>query len=424
MGTTTALVTAGSSEEGTLMYLVSTTAPTTTEGFSETVPTVESITEAGNYNVYYYIKGDDTHSDSEIASVAATVLSDKYDLTFEAANDNTIEDGKASVTVAGTAATPTDGKVSAVKMGSEVKIKVKTGYKIKSVKAGKDESIDLSKLTDAYEAQDGDVLTGTLGANVKITIADGATVKLKGVTINGENNPNYNWAGLTCAGDATIILADGSVNTLKGFYDNYPGIFVPQNKTLTIKGSTGKLSASSTGYTNLSGSACGIGGVYKGSCGNIVIEGGDITATGGMYAAGIGSSMEGTCGNIVIQGGDIKATGDMFGAGIGAGQKGSCGAITISGGTVNATGGTFAAGIGSGNDASCGAIEISGGTVTAQGGRISAGIGKGYGDEASCTSVTITTGVTKVTSTKGESATNSIEATTVTIEDESKVTQN
>ncbi len=136
MGTTTALVTAGSSEEGTMMYLVSTTAPTTTEGFSETVPTVESITEAGNYNVYYYIKGDDTHSDSEISSVAATVLPDKYDLSFEAANDNTSEAHKATVTVAGTATTPTDGKVSAVKMGSEVKLKVKTGYKIKSVEAG------------------------------------------------------------------------------------------------------------------------------------------------------------------------------------------------------------------------------------------------------------------------------------------------
>jgi len=43
----------------------------------------------------------------------------------------------------------------------------------------------LSLLTADYTAQNGDKLTGTLGSNVKISIADGATVTLKDVNING-----------------------------------------------------------------------------------------------------------------------------------------------------------------------------------------------------------------------------------------------
>ena len=112
-------------------------------------------------------------------------------------------------------------------------------------------SIDLSKLTADYEAQDGDVLTGTLDGKkqpYKITIADGATVTLDGVTINGVSSSDVKWAGITCLGDATIILKDGSKNTVKGFYEDYPGIQAgPTGKTLVIKGEdqgTGSLDAS------------------------------------------------------------------------------------------------------------------------------------------------------------------------------------
>ena len=297
--------------------------------------------------------------------------------------------------------------------------------------------IDLSKLTADYEAKDGDVLTGTLGANVKISIADGATVTLDGVTITGENHPRYTWAGITCEGDATIILKDGSTNTVKGFYAFHPGIDVPgdaenpaNNKTLTIKG-TGSLTASSNGQ------GAGIGGGYGIACGNIKIEGGTITATGSSDAAGIGSANNSSCGSITISGGTITATGGNEGAGIGSGYKAKCGDITISGGTIEATGGTDAAGIGSGydNGASCGDITISGGTVTATGGIGGAGIGSGYEGscvditisggtvtatgrnegagigssfDGKCGNITITTGVTKVTATKGSDSPNSI----------------
>ena len=241
--------------------------------------------------------------------------------------------------------------------------------------------IDLAKVTSDTTVEDGYTVTGTLRDEVKviISIAAGATVTLDGVSINGENDGNYSWAGITCEGNATIILKDGSKNTVKGFSQEYPGIYVPEDNTLIIKGGaagTGKLTASSNGY----GAGIGGGGGYGIYCGNIEIQGGVITATGGSEAAGIGS-----------------------------GQAADCGTITISGGTVTATGGYQAAGIGSGGgESSCGNITISGGTVTAKGGEEAAGIGSGV--DAFCGDITITNGVTKVTATKGANAPNSIGA--------------
>ena len=333
--------------------------------------------------------------------------------------------------------------------------------------------VDLSTVTTATTIKDGYTVTGTLDvANypVKISIADGATVTLDGVTITGENSLDYKWAGITCLGDATIILKDDSENSVKGFHQNYPGIYVPgdadnpaNNKTLTIKGETkgtGKLTASSNG------NGAGIGGGNSINCGNIEIQGGKITATGGSYAAGIGGANSSTCGSItisggtvtatcganaagigsgycgncvdiIITGGSVTATGGNEGAGIGSGFQGTCGNISISGGTVEATGGADGAGIGSGydNSASCGDITISGGTVTATGGSGGAGIGSGYEGscvditisggtvtatgrnegagigssfDGKCGNITITTGVTQVTATKGSDSPNSI----------------
>ena len=261
-------------------------------------------------------------------------------------------------------------------------------------------SIDLSKLTADYEAQDGDVLTGTLDGKkqpYKITIADGATVTLDGVTINGVSSSDVKWAGITCLGNATIILKDGSKNTVKGFYEDYPGIQAgPTGKTLVIKGEdqgTGSLDASP----------------YDGG-------------TEHSYGAGIGGGLDISCGDINIQGGVITVTGGYGAAGIGVGEgyeeeNVSCATITISGGNVTATGGYGAAGIGGGYayqyGVTCGAITISGGTVTAAGGDNAAGIGSGEsnsGNTNTCGDITVTADVTSVTATKGKNATNSIGA--------------
>ena len=260
----------------------------------------------------------------------------------------------------------------------------------------------LSTITSNYTAQDGERLYGKLGSNVKISIADGATVTLKDVTINGVNSGSYEWAGITCAGDATITLE--GTNTVKGFDWRYPGIYVPEGKTLIING-TGSLNASNNGRST------GIGGGFYMHCGNIVINGGNITATGGSYNAGIGGG-EGDsgdvirCGNITINGGTVTATGGDDAAGIGCGYYGASGTINITSGTVTATGGDDAAGIGSADGGSCGAITISGGTFAATGTGDGAGIGSGR--DGNCGTIDITSGT--VTATKGSSWAQSIGA--------------
>ena len=261
-------------------------------------------------------------------------------------------------------------------------------------------------VTGNYEAQNGDVLKGTLGGNYKISIAAGATVTLAGVTINGVDSESYKWAGITCLGNATIVLADGSTNTVKGFYGGYPGLQAgPSGTTLIINGTTGKLVASSTGADRGNGSGIGVG--EKSTCGDIVINGGIIIASSARYGAGIGSSPSGSsgdlnsiCGNITINGGDITATGGFCAAGIGTswapGATSSCGNITINGGIIKATGGQRAAGIGSGyaqhGPSKCGNISISSNvtSVTAtKGWNAQNSIGKG--DSGNCGTVTFGT---------------------------------
>lgn len=185
--------------------------------------------------------------------------------------------------------------------------------------------VDLATLTSDYVAQDGDVISGILGS-YRLTIADKATVTLKGVGITQiPNRVTHEFAGITCAGDATIILAPNTTNTVIGGYENYPGIFVTEGKTLTIKG-LGSLESSSQGW------AAGIGGGKDLACGSIVIEEGTIRAKAGKNAAAIGSGWYGSCDDITIKSSVTnvtlvkKANG---GYSIGAGKNATCGTVTI-----------------------------------------------------------------------------------------------
>ena len=76
VGKTTVLVSGGVADGGTLWYAVTTTntKPTSTAGFSDAVPTAKDITASGTVYVWYYVKGDDTHSDSEIAGPVSVTL--------------------------------------------------------------------------------------------------------------------------------------------------------------------------------------------------------------------------------------------------------------------------------------------------------------------------------------------------------------
>ena len=250
-----------------------------------------------------------------------------------------------------------------------------------------------------------------------ITIGAGGTANLSGVNISAGGS------AIACSGNATINLLEGTTNRANGTC----GIRIGgSGTTLTING-PGTLYAQSGEY-----GAAGIGGTDKAAVGNIVINGGEIHATGGYYAAGIGSghgtgggySEPGSCGTITIHGGTIEAHGGEGGAGIGAGagissyssitidggnvtaygdrtygagigsggSNTSAGPITISGAStvVNATGATYAAGIGSGDSSPCGNITISGGNITANAGEFGAGIG--CGSSASCGDILINGG--------------------------------
>ena len=192
-------------------------------------------------------------------------------------------------------------------------------------------NVVIHSLTGAVTLEDGDVLSGTGGTDTHVTIADGATVTLSGVTIIAVSDDYQNkHPGITCAGNATIILAEGTTNNIQGGLQR-AGIFVPSVKKLTIDGS-GSL-------TVIGGRmGAGIGCNYISSCGDISIMGGTITATGGQLAAGIGSTSHQTCGTITISGGTVTATGGYRAAGIGCGESEcSCLGVTITSDVVNLT---------------------------------------------------------------------------------------
>ena len=147
--------------QGTLMYAIgnsATQAPALT-AFSATVPTAKTVADDGaDVLVWYYIQGadapdgvaatlDNTFSDTEPACLTVQVLTNKFDIQLNAANANTIEAGKATVTVGGTAATVTEGKLQGVKMGSEVKLEAKPGYKFRKVEVKKKEAEALPALS-------------------------------------------------------------------------------------------------------------------------------------------------------------------------------------------------------------------------------------------------------------------------------------
>ena len=191
-------------------------------------------------------------------------------------------------------------------------------------------TVHLEDITGYYVARDGTTLTGRKD-RIMTVIDDGATVTLQGATILGTNEENLIFAGITCLGDATIILASGTENSIRGFQSNYPGIYVPKGMTLTIKGD-GQLTASSNG------NGAGIGGGASLSCGNIRIEGGTINAQGGTGAAGIGGGNCSACGDITITADVTSVTAstegksNSIGAGYGNGEDfAPCGTVTIGG---------------------------------------------------------------------------------------------
>ena len=249
-GTEDAIVNAGTvaQGQGSVMYFATTDAEMTAEkaakaeGWLSTLPTAKGYDGAQTVYVWYYIKGADapegqtataenTFNDTEICAepIKVEVLSNKFDINFNAANANTIEAGKATVTVGGTAATVTEGKLEGVKMGSEVKMTAKEGYKFRKVKTEK-------KAPDnTYQKWDADQkklvateipaeATTVANANTDVEWAAGTYVVEGEVTINGTISLN---------GNVELIIKDGAKLTVNKYI--YGG-----NKNLSIYGQAKK----------------------------------------------------------------------------------------------------------------------------------------------------------------------------------------
>ena len=250
--------------------------------------------------------------------------------------------------------------------------------------------------TNACEVE----LTGVTENEIKIETE--CKVKLSNLRIESKNG-----AGIRVTSGNQINLEVNGDNNIKGA-DGYAGISVEKNATVIVNGSGNLVVAGGAGFksnTQLSTAGAGIGGdgtlissgeILKESreIGKIIIQSGNIEAKGGDNyflnggaGAGIGSGglyFTGkndipANGNIEIQGGTITAQGGVGsggGSGIGSGGH-TVGTgyanntnniiVKISGGNIKSLGGSNAAGIGGGENIESGLIYITGGVINALG---------------------------------------------------------
>ena len=206
-------------------------------------------------------------------------------------------------------------------------------------------------------------------ADHSINVVSGtSTIELQNINIERTGMTAYA-VSVQGTANATFIIT-GENHITSGTYR--AGLDIAVNATATLEGD-GTLYAQSP-------LQAGIGGGNGRSNGTLIINSGDIYATGGIdgYSAGIGGGTSGKGGNITINGGYVVAVGGSLASGIGGGNGFTGGNITINGGTVTATGGQGGAGIGGGYTANGGNIIINGGTVKAIAGTGTDAVGNGY----------------------------------------------
>ena len=237
----------------------------------------------------------------------------------------------------------------------------------------------------ALYAQSGRYLTSYLDENgeTQTVLATAVTADTTDMTdtwyVVKENTTNNN--RLMASGDTNLILADGAKLTAP------KGIGVIGENSLTVFEQTNK-----TGVLLINGVEdfnAAIGGIDSVNSGNIIINGGTITVTGGKGAAAIGGGAY-AGGSITINGGTVTATGGEAAAAIGGGFNSEDTEVVINGGTITATGGYQSAGIGGGHEAKgTTSVVVTGGNISAKGMAYAAAIGGSYGTAAD---VTITGG--------------------------------
>lgn len=224
----------------------------------------------------------------------------------------------------------------------------------------------------------------------------------KADTLNpaGEETGNGGKLIITASDNEQSLTAKGA-RWAAGIGGRANGVAHSKAEITGIEINGGKIYAEGDSGSEMNSDAGGAGiGGGSWTIGKVTINGGDITATGGVDGgAGIGGGKN-NAGFVTINGGDITATGGAGGgAGIGGG-KSSAGFVTINEGRIHATGGNDeGCGIGSGKWGRNSNININGGNVTASSTLGGAGIGGTY------SKVTMTSG--NVHATGGASGKNS-----------------
>lgn len=167
----------------------------------------------------------------------------------------------------------------------------------------------------------------------------------KADTLNpaGEETGNGGKLIITASDNEQSLTAKGA-RWAAGIGGRANGVAHSKAEITGIEINGGKIYAEGDSGSEMNSDAGGAGiGGGSWTIGKVTINGGDITATGGVDGgAGIGGGKN-NAGFVTINGGDITATG---GAGGGAGIGGYGADVTITGGNVTATGAEGGAGIG------------------------------------------------------------------------------
>ena len=208
---------------------------------------------------------------------------------------------------------------------------------------------------------------GTTSKNLQVTVAPNTELTLQNVNLSYQGS-----APVVFKGDATLTLE--GANTLEGecvAWDLYSGsgIYIEQG-TLTINADNENASLTISRKYNVEPNSSAGMGIYVPENASLIIKSGkitvnDVSSKGDSSGAGIGTRDE-ICGNITIEGGNITVGKcSYYTAGIGS-LNGDCKGITITGENtvVNVSKGDYASCyIGSGIGTVTGNITIDGGAT-------------------------------------------------------------
>ena len=263
--------------------------------------------------------------------------------------------------------------------------------------------------------------TGELNAGSDLNVASigggaryqsSGTVNIHGGKITATGGSNASGiGGALDGGNGEVNIYGGNVTARgKNYAAGIGGYSKKSGGTVNIYGGTVNASGSQFGTTGI-----GIGGTNPGNC-VVHIYGGEVTATSEKAAAGIQ-------GTVTIDGGTVTATGGVSDSISSFGEEtyssnGINGTVTVNGGTVTAFGGNVTGGYAAiesygGTIYACsginGTVTISGGTVTATGGNVTGDINNSGGTIYACNGVngTVTISGGTVTATGGSHTGNS-----------------